>query len=184
MSDFETWWEREGQEFLFALNTTTDDDIKLVAEVAWKNGAFCADKTGQQKPDCVVHNTDTPGHFAIITPSLPVGTKLYVMPPQRASVLAAEYTRGREDGYAAGMLFNKQSPVFGSYCGATLWLGQRKVTLIATEETCKNEREFGVTLFELTQQCLEKLAEDCGFSHAPVGGDLIAQYKYAGHFGD
>ena len=34
--DFETWWEREGQEFLYALNTTTDDDIKLVAEVAWE----------------------------------------------------------------------------------------------------------------------------------------------------
>ena len=37
---FETWWEREGQEFLYALNTTTDDDIKLVAEFAWKNGAY------------------------------------------------------------------------------------------------------------------------------------------------
>ena len=44
MDKFETWWESEGQEFLFALNTTTDDDIKLVAEIAWKNGAYCAEQ--------------------------------------------------------------------------------------------------------------------------------------------
>ena len=49
MSNFETWWEREGQEFLFALNTTTDDDIKLVAEIAWKNGAYCTEQA-EQKP--------------------------------------------------------------------------------------------------------------------------------------
>ena len=48
MSDFETWWEREGQEFLYALNTTTDDDIKLVAEIAWKNGAYCAEQAEQE----------------------------------------------------------------------------------------------------------------------------------------
>ena len=48
MSDFETWWQQEGQEFLFALNTTTDDDIKLVAEVAWKNGAYCAEQAEQE----------------------------------------------------------------------------------------------------------------------------------------
>ena len=48
MSNFETWWEREGQEFLYALNTTTDDDIKLVAEVAWKNGAYCAEQAEQE----------------------------------------------------------------------------------------------------------------------------------------
>ena len=46
--DFETWWQREGQEFLYALNTTTDDDIKLVAEVAWKNGAYCAEQAEQE----------------------------------------------------------------------------------------------------------------------------------------
>ena len=45
---FETWWEHEGQEFLYALNTTTDDDIKLVAEVAWKNGAYCAEPAEQE----------------------------------------------------------------------------------------------------------------------------------------
>ena len=45
---FETWWEHEGQEFLFALNTTTDDDIKLVAEIAWKNGAYCAEQAEQE----------------------------------------------------------------------------------------------------------------------------------------
>ena len=47
--EFETWWEREGQEFLFALNTTTDDDIKLVAEIAWKNGAYCAEQAEQER---------------------------------------------------------------------------------------------------------------------------------------
>ena len=41
--NFEKWWEHEGQEFLYALNTTTDDDIKLVAEFAWKNGAYKAE---------------------------------------------------------------------------------------------------------------------------------------------
>ena len=35
VAGFETWWQRDGQEFLYALNTTTDDDIKLVAEFAW-----------------------------------------------------------------------------------------------------------------------------------------------------
>ena len=63
MSNFETWWEREGQEFLFALNTTTDDDIKLVAEVAWKNGAYCAEQAEQEpvamlKGDCPPCNQD------------------------------------------------------------------------------------------------------------------------------
>jgi hypothetical protein len=60
MSDFETWWQQEGQEFLFALNTTTDDDIKLVAEVAWKNGAYCAEQAEHEHDghwsDCSVHN--------------------------------------------------------------------------------------------------------------------------------
>jgi hypothetical protein len=60
MSNFETWWEREGQEFLYALNTTTDDDIKLVAEIAWKNGAYCAEQAEKEHDghwsDCSVHN--------------------------------------------------------------------------------------------------------------------------------
>ena len=37
VTDFKTWWQRDGQEFLYALNTTTDDDIKLVAEFAWNS---------------------------------------------------------------------------------------------------------------------------------------------------
>ena len=53
MSNFETWWEREGQEFLYALNTTTDDDIKLVAEIAWKNGAYCAAPAARQALDAL-----------------------------------------------------------------------------------------------------------------------------------
>ena len=61
MSNFETWWEREGQEFLYALNTTTDDDIKLVAEVAWKNGAYCAEQA-EQDHKCKDH-PDAPHGF-------------------------------------------------------------------------------------------------------------------------
>ena len=57
MSNFETWWEREGQEFLYALNTTTDDDIKLVAEFAWKNGAYKAEQPISQEPVAVVEIT-------------------------------------------------------------------------------------------------------------------------------
>ena len=48
--EFEKWWEHEGQEFLYALNTTTDDDIKLVAEFAWKNGAYKAEQPVSQEP--------------------------------------------------------------------------------------------------------------------------------------
>ena len=58
MSNFETWWEREGQEFLYALNTTTDDDIKLVAEIAWKNGAYCAEQA-EQIPVGYIYNDIT-----------------------------------------------------------------------------------------------------------------------------
>ena len=57
MSDFETWWQQEGQEFLYALNTTTDDDIKLVAEFAWKNGAYKAEQPISQEPVAVVEIT-------------------------------------------------------------------------------------------------------------------------------
>ncbi len=44
---FETWWENDGQEFLYALNTTTDDDIRLVARFAWESGAYCAEQAKQ-----------------------------------------------------------------------------------------------------------------------------------------
>ena len=58
---FETWWESEGQEFLYALNTTTDDDIKLVAEVAWKNGAYCAEQAEQKPIGYVIEDNDYEG---------------------------------------------------------------------------------------------------------------------------
>lgn len=48
--DFEIWWQEEGQEFLYALNTTTDDDIKLVAEFAWNNGTYKAEQPVNQEP--------------------------------------------------------------------------------------------------------------------------------------
>lgn len=43
------------------------------------------------EPDTIVHNTDTPGHFAIITPAMPAGSKLYLHPP------AAEIESLRKD---------------------------------------------------------------------------------------
>ena len=58
MSDFETWWQQEGQEFLYALNTTTDDDIKLVAEFAWKNCAYKVEQPVSQEPVKREHITD------------------------------------------------------------------------------------------------------------------------------
>lgn len=45
-SDFETWWQQEGQETLYALNTLTDADAKVLAEIAWKNGAYKAEQQG------------------------------------------------------------------------------------------------------------------------------------------
>ena len=76
MSNFETWWEREGQEFLYALNTTTDDDIKLVAEVAWKNGAYCAEQAEQELVGVVEANEEW-GIAGVLSADLPIGTKLY-----------------------------------------------------------------------------------------------------------
>ena len=82
---FETWWEREGQEFLFALNTTTDDDIKLVAEVAWKNGAYCA-KQAEQEPVGNIslwHNHGYQNHNVEYYGTLPDGLhQLYTAPPK------------------------------------------------------------------------------------------------------
>ena len=73
---FETWWEREGQEFLFALNTTTDDDIKLVAEVAWKNGAYCAEQAEQEPVGEVLEG----GYEVRLFDRLPEETPLYAAP--------------------------------------------------------------------------------------------------------
>jgi len=33
---FESWWADTGEQSLFALNTTTDDDIKILASIAWE----------------------------------------------------------------------------------------------------------------------------------------------------
>lgn len=33
---FEAWWADIGEQSLFALNTTTDDDIKILAGIAWE----------------------------------------------------------------------------------------------------------------------------------------------------
>ena len=33
---FEAWWADTGEQSLFALNTTTDDDIKILAGIAWE----------------------------------------------------------------------------------------------------------------------------------------------------
>ncbi len=51
------------------------------------------------EPATTVHNTDTPGHFAIITPALPAGTKLYTRPqPAPAEPVAWLHTIIAEDG--------------------------------------------------------------------------------------
>ena len=36
MDKFETWWQEDGQETLYALNTLTDADAKTLAEIAWE----------------------------------------------------------------------------------------------------------------------------------------------------
>ena len=83
MSNFETWWEHEGQEFLYALNTTTDDDIKLVAEIAWKNGAYCAEQA-EQEPVAIIEKEagfETEVYATGHADSLPDGVfKLYASP--------------------------------------------------------------------------------------------------------
>ena len=33
---FESWWADTGEQSLYALNTTTDDDIKILASIAWE----------------------------------------------------------------------------------------------------------------------------------------------------
>ncbi len=33
---FEAWWADTGEQSLFALNTTTDDDIKILAGIVWE----------------------------------------------------------------------------------------------------------------------------------------------------
>ena len=33
---FEAWWADTGEQSLYALNTTTDDDIKTIAGIAWE----------------------------------------------------------------------------------------------------------------------------------------------------
>jgi len=33
---FEAWWADTGEQSLYALNTTTDDDIKILAGIAWE----------------------------------------------------------------------------------------------------------------------------------------------------
>ena len=78
--EFGTWWEREGQEFLFALNTTTDDDIKLVAEVAWKNGAYCAEQAEQEPVAYVSEVYQSRYTLEWNGRSLPEGTPLYAAP--------------------------------------------------------------------------------------------------------
>ena len=80
---FETWWQQEGQGFLYALNTTTDDDIKLVAEIAWKNGVYCAEQA-EQEPVAIIEKEagfETEVYATGYADSLPDGVfKLYAAP--------------------------------------------------------------------------------------------------------
>ena len=104
MSNFETWWEREGQEFLYALNTTTDDDIKLVAEVAWKNGAYCAEQA-EQEPVAIVDEVATKLDGTPIfngVGKVQVGDKLYTAPPQREWVSLTDDELAKALGWEFG----------------------------------------------------------------------------------
>ena len=84
--DFETWWEREGQEFLYDLNTTTDDDIKLVAEFAWKNGAYKAEQPVSQEtvawgqPDACGNIVDSITPYDKETPDMQKWAAQYSVP--------------------------------------------------------------------------------------------------------
>lgn len=45
---FEAWWSDTGEQSLFALNTTTDDDIKILAGIAWE--AAIREALAESKP--------------------------------------------------------------------------------------------------------------------------------------
>jgi len=45
---FDAWWADEGEQSLYALNTTTDDDIKILAGIAWE--AAIRDVLAECKP--------------------------------------------------------------------------------------------------------------------------------------
>jgi hypothetical protein len=110
---FETWWEREGQEFLFALNTTTDDDIKLVAEIAWKNGAYCAVQAEQEPvawmrenedcTDCFVWERDKEHTIPLYTTPPSVEAAIEATKEKAAKVCDDLYKHDRKDsGYDEG----------------------------------------------------------------------------------
>ena len=118
MSDFETWWQQEGQEFLYALNTTTDDDIKLVAEFAWKNGAYKAEQLVSQEPVAVVEITYGREPECYVTGNvddLPDGVfKLYTAPqPVNQEPVALAW----EEGYRQGIEDERTSEANIGICG-------------------------------------------------------------------
>lgn len=44
------------------------------------------------------------------------------------------------------------------YAGATVWIGDKRVTQVVTEEEIKYERETGMAITHATQACLDLLA--------------------------
>ena len=48
---FEAWWSDTGEQSLFALNTTTDDDIKILAGIAWEAAIREVLAESKQAPD-------------------------------------------------------------------------------------------------------------------------------------
>lgn len=78
--DFEKWWLEEGQETLYALNTLTDADAKLLAQIAWEK----SQQAVAAKPDPVgVVVCDAGGWWGRLSASLPLGANLYAEPVAR-----------------------------------------------------------------------------------------------------
>lgn len=86
---FEEWWKETGQETLYALNTLTDADAKILAKIAWESAQ---EKPVKQEPVAYVT-----GYY---------GGRCVVEPLNRASVLPNNLAL-----YAAPVQPTKQEPV-------------------------------------------------------------------------
>ena len=76
---FEEWWKETGQETLYALNTLTDADAKILAKIAWESAQ---EKPVKQEPVGVVEPSEEWGVAGVLIAGLPIGTKLYAAPVQ------------------------------------------------------------------------------------------------------
>ena len=91
---FEAWWADTGEQSLFALNTTTDDDIKILAGLAWEAAIREAlTEPVKQEPVAIVKVQKIEGgpafHY-IDCQHLPPDTKLYLAPVRTKDLTDAE----------------------------------------------------------------------------------------------